>query len=225
MLLQNRYEYPQLKRIQTSSGRKYTDEISKPVPSVTTILDKTTDKTFLLDWKRRVGEAEAQRISTESANLGTRVHTALEEYIGGENWDRFGNNLFQKQCRHMAQNMITKGLTHLEEVWGLEVGLLYDGLYAGTSDCVGVYRGRPSIIDFKTSRKIKKREWIENYFLQCAAYAQAHNLMFGTDINHAVVIMVDREGNVENFEIHDDEFEHHSVTWTERVKQYYGVAA
>lgn len=223
MLLKHRYDYPKLKRIQTQTGRKYTDDISDPVPSVTTILDKTTDKTFLLEWKKRVGEQEAQRISTESANLGTRVHTALEEYIGGEHWDRFGNNLFQKQSRLMAENMISKGLTHIEEVWGLEVGLLYDGLYAGTSDCVGVYRGKPSIIDFKTSRKIKKREWIENYFLQCTAYAQAHNLMFGTDINHSVIIMVDREGNVENFEIQHDEFEHYSVLWTDRVKQYYGV--
>lgn len=223
MLMNSRYQYPSLRRVQTPQGRKYTDDVSTPVPSVTTIIDSTSDKTHLDAWRKRVGDAEATRISTESANIGTRVHKAMEQYIGGEDWDCFGNNLFQKQCKLMSQAVINLGLQHIDEVWGLEVALMYPDLYAGTTDCVGVYKGEPSIIDFKTTRKMKKREWIDGYFTQCTAYAQAHNHEFGTDIKHSVIIMVDREGNVENFEISGDEFEYYSHEWNKRVMQYYGI--
>ena len=92
-MLTNKYNYPQLKRIQTPKGRQYVGQDENPVPSVTTILSETGDKSALIAWRKRVGEAEAQRISNESAGLGTKVHKALEKYILQEEYEIKGNNL------------------------------------------------------------------------------------------------------------------------------------
>jgi genome maintenance exonuclease 1 len=222
-MLVEKFIYPSLKRIQTDAGRQYTDGTGAPVPSVTTVLDSTADKTALFEWKKRVGEAEAQRISTESAGLGTKVHNALEKFILGEDWDTFGNNHVSVLARAMAKEMITHGLLKVNEVWGTEVGLLANGLYAGTSDCVGVYNNQEAIIDFKTSKKLKKREWIEDYFLQGCAYALAHNEMFGTNIRKVVILMVDREANFGEYIIKDNEFDHYAALWGNRLAAYYNL--
>ena len=93
----------------------------------------------------------------------------------------------------MTSKFVDLGLNKISQVWGLEVGLILDNLYAGTADCVGTYDDLPSLIDFKTARRIKKREWIEDYFLQGCAYANAHNVMFDTDIKQIVILMVERD--------------------------------
>lgn len=220
-MITQKYDYPKLKRIQQDGSRKYTDGSSKPVPSVTTVLDKTSDKTFLIEWRKRVGEAEAQRISTESANWGTKVHDSLEKYALGQDYEVKGNNLIQHMARNAVELMIKQGLSQVDELWGVEVGLIADGLYAGTSDAVGIFNGVPSIIDFKTAKKIKKREWITDYFLQGCAYALAHNDMFGSDIKQVAILMVDREGNYKDYVIKDDEFEKYAFMWADRVTEYY----
>lgn len=220
-MITQKYTYPKLKRIQQNGSRKYTDGNSNPVPSVTTILDKTTDKTHLIAWRKRVGEQEAQRIATESANWGTKVHDSLEKYALGEDYVVQGNNLIQNMARNAVELMIQKGLSQADELWGVEVGLIAEGLYAGTSDAVGMFNGVPSIIDFKTAKKIKKREWIENYFLQGCAYALAHNEMFGSDIKQVAILMVDREGEYKDYVINGDEFEKYAQLWGDRVTDYY----
>ena len=93
----------------------------------------------------------------------------------------------------MTSKFVDLGLNKISQVWGLEVGLILDNLYAGTADCVGTYDDVPSLIDFKTARRIKKREWIEDYFLKGCAYANAHNVMFDTDIKQIVILMVERD--------------------------------
>lgn len=220
-MIVEKYQYPVLRRIQTKNGRQYTDDVGEPVPSVTTILDKTSDKTHLIAWRKRVGEAEAQRISTESANWGTKVHDSLEKYALGEDYVVQGNNLIQHMARNAVELMIKNGLSQVDELWGVEVGLIADGLYAGTSDAIGMFNGVPSIIDFKTAKKIKKREWIENYFLQGCAYALAHNEMFGSDIRQVAILMVDREGQYADFVIEGDEFDRYCHLWGERVTTFY----
>jgi genome maintenance exonuclease 1 len=220
-MLIEKYQYPELRRIQTNAGRQYCDDQHDPVPSVTTILSKTGDKSGLDAWRKRVGEAEAQRISTESANLGTKVHNSLEKYILGEDWEITGTNLISTMAKKMVSEMVDQGLTKVDELWGTEVGLIADGLYAGTADGVGVYRGVDSIIDFKTARKIKKREWIEDYFMQGAAYALAHNEMFGTEIAQIAILMVDRDGNYQDFVVDHEEFPRYCELWSERVAEYY----
>ena len=178
-MLETKYEYPKLKRVTAKSGqRQYTGDDNNPVPSVTTILSATGDKTALINWRKRVGDAEATRISTEAAGLGTKVHNALEKYILLEEYEIKGNNHISVMAKSMVTEMISKGLAKVDAIYGVEVGLIAKGLYAGTSDAIGMYEGEEAIIDFKTSKKIKKREWIEDYFMQGCAYALAHNTVW-----------------------------------------------
>tara|TARA_A100001391_G_C5048612_1_gene272829 strand:+ start:888 stop:1556 length:669 start_codon:yes stop_codon:yes gene_type:complete len=220
-MLENKYEYPNLKRIQTKKGRQYTDGTGEPVPSVTTILGDTGDKTALIAWRKRVGDAEATRISTESAGLGTKVHNSLEKYILQEDYEIKGNNHISVMAKNMVSEMIDKGLSKVDTLYGVEVGLIAEGLYAGTADGIGMHEGEEAIIDFKTAKKIKKREWIEDYFLQGCAYALAHNEMFESDIKKVVILMVDREGNFAEFTIKDDEFSEYCNKWSDRLTDYY----
>lgn len=220
-MLVNKYNYPNLKRVQTPAGRKYVGEDENPVPSVTTILSETGDKTALINWRKRVGEQEANRISQESAGLGTKVHNALEKYILQEEYEIKGNNLISIMAKRMVDSMLNEGFCNVDEIWGTEVGLIAKGLYAGTSDAIGLHNGEPAIIDFKTAKKIKKREWIEDYFLQGCAYALAHNEMFKTDIKKVVILMVDREANFAEYIIEGDEFNEYCHKWANRVADYY----
>ena len=220
-MLENKYDYPNLKRIQTKKGRQYTDGTGEPVPSVTTILSDTGDKTALIAWRKRVGDAEATRISTESAGLGTKVHNSLEKFILQEDYEIKGNNHISIMARNMVDEMIAKGLSKVDELYGVVVGLIAQGLYAGTADGIGLHEGEEAIIDFKTAKKIKKREWIEDYFLQGCAYALAHNEMFESQIKKVVILMVDREGKFAEFTIKDDEFTEYCNKWSDRLTDYY----
>ena len=219
-MLVSKYDYPALRRVQTKKGRQYVGEDQKPVPSVTTILSDTGDKTALIAWRKRVGEEEANRISRESAGLGTKVHNALEKHILGETVE-FGNNMVSVMAKDMSEAMINEGFTNIDELWGVEVGLIAQGLYAGTSDAIGVYEGEDAIIDFKTAKKMKKREWIDDYFMQGCAYALAHNEMFDTDIKKVAILMVDRDSNFKDFVIEGEEFEKYCDIWSDRLADYY----
>ena len=117
----------------------------------------------------------------------------------------------------MTSKFVDLGLNKISQVWGLEVGLILDNLYAGTADCVGTYDDVPSLIDFKTARRIKKREWIEDYFLQGCAYANAHNVMFDTDIKQIVILMVERDLIFKEFFVGKDEFKELTDKWKKRL--------
>jgi hypothetical protein len=214
-----KFKYEKLTRIDGPSRLYATPDGSK-VPSVTTILSSTADKTFLIEWKKRVGEAEAQRISTESAGLGTLVHKHIENFIEGIERPP-GSTPIHQLARAMSDQVIEKGLPGVDEVWGMEASLYYPGLYAGTTDLCGVYKGKPSIMDHKTAKKMKKPEWMQDYFIQTTAYALAHNEVHGTDIQQGVLFMVDRENQYQTFIIEGAEFKHYSDLWLQRVEQYY----
>lgn len=219
MLLNPKYQYTKIQRIEENGSRLY-DAPGGKVASVTTILDSTKDKTFLLEWRKRVGDEEANRISKESAGLGTLMHSHLEKYVLGEDRPQ-GNNTVQVMARAMADTMINEAFPDIDEVWGIEASLYYPGLYAGTTDMVGVHKGQPAIIDHKTTKKTKKKEWIEDYFLQCCAYALAHNEVHGTDIKKAVINIIDREAKLQSFVIEGDEFNYYTDRWISRVDQFY----
>jgi genome maintenance exonuclease 1 len=127
----------------------------------------------------------------------------------------------------MAAEVILKGLGNVDEYWGCEVPLYYSGLYAGTTDCVGIWKGQPAIMDFKQTNKPKKREWIDDYFLQLAAYAAAHNDTHGTDIKTGVILMCAKPANensapeYQEFVLEPKDFQHWSDQWMRRVAQYY----
>jgi genome maintenance exonuclease 1 len=219
MLFNPIYQYQTLKRVESNGSRLYDTPAGK-VASVTTILDSTKDKTFLIEWRKRVGDSEANRISKEASGLGTLMHLHLENYVIGKPRPE-GNNLVQTMARSMADTMINEAFPNVDEVWGIEASLYYPGLYAGTSDMIGVWKGKPAIIDHKTTTKPKKKEWIEDYFLQCCAYALAHNEVHGTDIRTCAINIIDRDAKLQSFVIEGNEFDHYSVEWTKRIDQFY----
>ena len=216
------YPYQEIKRKQVDGKRLYATE-SGPLPSVTTILDKTKPREkreALANWKKRVGDKEAQRIVTEAANVGTVMHNILEYWVKNEDYDP-GNNVVHRQAKAMAQVVKEHVQPNLNEVWGSEVNLYYPGLYAGTTDLLGVWKGQPAIMDFKQTNKPKKREWIEDYFLQGAAYGLAHNALYETDIKSIAIFMCSRDCQWQLFEVKADEFQHWADKWAARVEQFY----
>lgn len=230
-----KFNYQKLSRTNINGKRHYCTPTGDPVPSVTTILDKTKPeekRLALANWKKRVGEAKAQQITTEAANRGTRMHTYLENYVLDGMLKEKGSNPYSWASHAMAQEIINKGLCNVDEYWGMEVPLYFPSVYAGTTDCVGIHNGDEAIMDFKQSNKPKKEEWIEDYKLQLCAYAEAHNEVYSTNIRKGVVLMAvkpetDEMGNVmttpeyQEFIIDGDEWEHWRRQWWKRVEEYY----
>jgi len=217
----NKFEYPNLERVDTDIGRHYLDSDNKPVPSVTTVLSGTSkSKDGLVQWRNRVGDEEADRIIKQSTDSGRAVHEAIEKFLNKEDWDNFENTSDQILAKNISNKFIKDALKGITEIWGLEVGLILDNLYAGTADCVGLYRDIPTLIDFKTAKKIKKRDWIEDYFLQGCAYANAHNVMFGTDIQQIVILMVDRNLIFQEYIVRPTEFSYLTRKWKNRLIEF-----
>ena len=212
--------------------RHYTLPDGSRVPSVTSILDKTKteeSKKALEAWRKRMGPVRAQQITSEAANRGTRMHSYLEHYVKNDDMKPLPTNPFAQPSWYMAAQVILEGLTNVNEFWGVEVPVYHSGLYAGTTDMVGSWRGKPSIIDFKQSNKPKKIEWIEDYFLQLVAYGMAHNEMHGTDIGTGVVMMCvqpvtpDATPQYLEFVLEGQAWQEKEEQWMERVKQYYNI--
>ena len=160
-------------------------------PSITTILGKTADNTWLQKWIERVGEEEAARVSKEATDRGTLVHEYAERHFNGEDISDLA--LQTLDVRQMSHDLIKMAESGIDEVWGQEQVLWSNKYrYAGRTDMVGIWKGKPTIIDFKTSKKKKYVKQITDYFIQCCAYAVAHNELYGTGIrNMAVLITVD----------------------------------
>ena len=179
MLWNYKYNYPKSTRSIFQGSRHYAVN-QENLPSVTTILKATEPeekKAKLEEWKKRVGHKQAEVISREATNRGSSMHDYLEKFLLGKlNLDLLGDNTREKM---MADQIIENGLRNkLSEIWGCEATLYYPGKYAGAADCIGIYENKESLIDFKNANKPKKDEWIDDYYLQCAAYAMAHNIVY-----------------------------------------------
>lgn len=225
-----RYDYTPLEKESVEGKRHYALPDGSKVPSVTTILERTKPeekRRALQEWRDRVGHERAQQITTEAANRGTRMHTYLERYVKSDDIGDLPTNPFAQPSWFMAAQVILEGLQHADEYWGSEVPLYYSGLYAGTTDLVGVWKGAPAIMDFKQTNKPKKREWIEDYFLQLAAYAEAHNDTYGTEINTGVILMcakpaTEHEDPVyQEFVLEPKDYGYWRDQWMRRVELYY----
>ena len=213
--------YPESVRALIKNERHYTIGNEK-LPSVTTILSATQSQEkqdSLAKWKAKVGEIEAERVKNTAAARGTKMHSILEAYVEGKNILDLTEP--GQEAHRMANTVIDQGLKDVNEIWGSEVTLAYPGLYAGATDLCGGYMGRESIIDFKQSNKPKKAEWIEDYKLQGAAYATAHDDMFGTQIEQTVILMCTPDCFFQRFIINGKEFREYKWKWLERVDQYY----
>ena len=230
-----KFDYKSLSRVTEDGKRLYATPDGKRLPSVTTVLDKTKPeekKAALNEWRKRVGVENAQKITTEAANRGTRMHTYLEDYIKQGQLKERGSNPFGWASHAMAQTVIEDGLKNVNEIWGVEIPLYFPSLYAGTTDGCGLHLNEESILDYKQTNKPKREEWIEDYYLQLTAYALAHNEVYGTNIRKGVVLMcvkppVDDMGNplarpvYQEFILKPEDFDYWSDQWWRRLEQYY----
>ena len=215
------FDYPASMRT-SIEGKRHYEITGKKLPSVTTILQATQslEKQQSLDrWKAKVGEVEAERVKNTAASRGTNMHLHLERYILGEGHKDLTDE--GQVAGDMAQMIIDKGLCDMSEIWGSEVTLYYPGLYAGATDLVGVYDYEDSIVDFKQSNKPKRKEWIEDYFMQLGAYAMAHNHVYNTEITQGVILMCTPDNYFQKFQVKGKEFIKYQHMFLARVSKFY----
>ena len=212
-----KYNYAELKR-KEGDARLYLTPDGEALPSVTTILSKTKDKSFLKKWRAKVGEEEAEKIIRDSAKIGTALHLYIERFVNGDKYKDLTE--VGVQAEKMAQKIIDESFKDITEIWGSEVHLYNPGKYAGTTDMVGMYKGRPTIIDFKQTNRPKKREWVQDYLMQLAAYAAAHNAMFDTEIEQGVVLMCSRDLTFQRFELEGEKFVRATNAFMKKLDAY-----
>jgi len=217
------YQYPKSIRSLIKDERHYEIGVQK-LPSVTTILSATASdekRESIAKWKAKVGEAEAERVKNSAATRGTAMHSYLEYHLNGQGLLDLSDE--GGVARSMAQTIIDKGLVDLHEIWGNEVVLHYPDLYAGQTDLVGIYQGRDSIVDFKQTNKPKRDEWIEDYYLQGAAYATAHDCIYNTNIEQTVILLCTPDNFFQRFIINGQRFKHYKSEWLRRLDAYYNL--
>ena len=220
-----KYKYPLTKRELIDGLRHYNINNGQwKLPSVTTILNKTQPaekREKLAAWRASKGEAEATRIVDESASRGTAMHKILEKYIIEDGY--LDLTAVGQQAHSMAKQVIERGLCNVPEYYGTEVTLYYPGLYAGQTDLVAIHKGEEAIVDFKQTNKPKRREWIEDYFLQLGGYGMAHDYVYKTNINKAVIMMCSKDNYYQEFTIEGLEFREAKHNFLRRVTEYYEI--
>ena len=218
------YNYPPSTRSTTDGLRIY--EIGEEkLPSVTTILQATQSQEkidSLKRWQERIGKEQAESSKRQAASRGSNMHLHLEKHLIGEGHMDLTEE--GKLAKSMADVIINQGLPDLSEIWGSEVTLHYPKLYAGQTDLVGTYDYEDSIVDFKQSNKPKRKEWIEDYFMQLGAYAMAHNTVYGPSITQGVILMCTPNQYFQKFLIKGREFIKYQHKFLEKVDQYYKLS-
>ncbi len=215
MKLHRKYTYKHYNRFSDTTGRKYLVDNVK-VPSVTTILSATKDRRFLDNWRRRVGEKEADRIMQQASTIGTEMHQVLEYYLTGQGY--FNAMEEGTKPRMMAKTILDN--IKIDEVWGNEISLEYQNKFAGTCDLTAVAYGKPSIIDWKQTNKPKKEEWVEDYKLQLGAYYLAHTANYGP-IEQGVIAMCSRDLQYQEFKLSEADLREYGDKFLERLEQYH----
>ena len=217
----NKFNYPK-SHISSENGlRKYLVG-SEKLPSVTSILQATKsdeDKAALENWKNRVGYKEANRIKSEASNRGTSMHSYIEDFLRG----RVNESFFEsnEQYKNMAKIIIESGIKgKLEEIYGMEATLHYPEKYAGTADIIGIYEGKQFLGDFKQSNKIKKSEYIQDYFLQLGAYSLAHNVIYQTNITLGIILLCTIDNFYQEFRIEGNELITYQNLFLGRLKKF-----
>ena len=219
MLWNKKYNYPTSSRATEDGVRRYLLGEEK-LPSVTSILDLTKseeDKAALANWRER--NKDADQITKAASSRGSKMHGFLESYLlNRENLSFFDDN---EQYKKMAKVIIDKGLTNrLEEIWGTECTLYYPEKYAGTADCVGVYEGKETIIDFKQSNKPKKVEYIDSWLLQTSAYSLAHNIVYNSNITSCVILVCTVDKLFQEFKIQEHDLVIYQNLFLGRLKKF-----
>jgi hypothetical protein len=218
--LNNKYKYLQGKQITDhGTGTRYYDFNGTRLPSVTTILGATKNQQFLKDWKAKVGEQRAEEIKNHSSRRGTAMHKFLESYILGNGYDDL--TPIGQEAKPMAEKVMDVGLTPVQEYYGSEVMLHYPGLYAGSTDLVCVHNDMDTIIDFKQSNRPKQLEWIDDYFLQIAAYCMAHDEVYGSQIRQGIIMICTPDLYYQEFKFQDSELRKWKHKFLKRLDMYH----
>ena len=216
----NKFNYLRGKQITDhESGTRVYEVVGTRLPSVTTVLSATKNQQFLKDWKAKVGEQEAERIKNISSKRGTAMHKFLESHIQGVGYDDLTE--LGQAAKPMAQKIIEVGLTPISEYYGSEVMLHYPGLYAGSTALVCLHNDMETIVDFKQANRPKKEEWIEDYKLQCAAYALAHDYVYKSTIKQCVIMICTPDLYYQEFKIQDSELKEWKHKWLKRLDMYH----
>ena len=215
-----KYSYVSASRIEDQGTRLY-DVNGSRLPSVTTILGATKDQQFLKEWKAKVGEKEADRIKNVSSSRGTAMHKFLEHYITGVGYDDLTE--LGQAAKAMAKKVIDIGLAPVEEYYGSEVTLYYPGLYAGSTDLVCVHNGKDSIVDFKQSNRPKREEWIDDYKMQIAAYAMAHDYVHNSKIEQGIIMVCTPDLYYQEFLVNGAELRQWKHKFLKRLDMYYDL--
>jgi genome maintenance exonuclease 1 len=169
----------------------------KKLVSITSVTSHFNKQVFV-EWRKRVGDDEANRITKRSTTRGTKVHTLIENHLLNKEVDPDtpGSKMLFQQAK--------KSLANINNIYALEKSLYSTELgVAGTVDCIAEYNGELSIIDFKTAAKPKPRDWIENYFVQAAAYACMFYERTGIPVKKLVILMTCENGEVQVYEEYD----------------------
>jgi len=218
----SKYSYIQGKQITDhGSGTRVYDIDNSRLPSVTTILGATKNKQFLKDWKAKVGEQQAERIKNLSSSRGTAMHKFLESYVQGVGYDDLTE--LGQTAKAMAEKVIDVGLTPVEEYFGSEVMLYYPGLYAGSTDLVCLHNDMETVVDFKQSNRPKKKEWIEDYYLQIAAYCMAHDYVHGSNIKQGIIMVCTPDLYYQEFKVDGAELRQAKHRFLKRLDMYHDL--
>ena len=202
MFIHESLDWNDLDSVQEDGKRFYLTPSGKKYPSMTTVLQLMTAE-GIAKWRARVGDDVANKISAQASRRGTLMHKLCEDYVNNEEIDTESLMPLDLQNFNALKEQMDK---HFGKVYGQEIALYSDFLeMAGRVDCIAEYKGKLSIIDYKTSKKVKKRSNIKNYFMQAAGYAVMFEEIFKKPINNLVILMsVDHEGVVEFVEKRDD---------------------
>ena len=218
----NKYNYLEGKQITDPDTGKRVYEISNyRLPSVTTILGATKDQTFLKDWKAKVGTQEAERIKNISSSRGTSMHKYLESFITDVGYDDLTE--LGQAAKPMAKKIMEVGLAPVDQYYGSEVTLHYPGLYAGQTDLVCLHNDLETIVDFEQANRPKKKEWIEDYYLQIAAYAMAHDYVYKSQIRQGVIMVCTPDLYYQEFRITDHELRTWKHRFLKRLDMYHDL--
>ena len=189
-------ELPKLKR-QNIDGARYYTVNGRPMVSITSVTSHW-NKHIFVDWRKRIGEAEANRITKRATSRGTATHSLIENHLLNKDVE------FDKPSPKMLFLQAKETLKNINNIYALEESLYSEELgVAGTVDCIAEYNGELSLIDFKTAEKPKPRDWIENYFVQAAAYACMFFERTGIPVKKLVIIMTCENGEVTVYEEYD----------------------
>ena len=218
----NKYNYLEGKQITDPDTGKRVYEISSyRLPSVTTILGATKNTEFLTKWKAKVGEEQAERIKNVSSARGTSMHKFLESFITDVGYDDLTE--LGQAALPMAKKIMEIGLAPVEEYYGSEVTLHYPGLYAGQTDLVCNHNGMETVVDFKQANRPKKKEWIEDYYLQIAAYAMAHDYVYGSQIKQGVIMVCTPDLYYQEFKVEGPELRRFKHAFLKRLDMYHDL--